>query len=89
MELLCPRGDPRDELIALAETMVGAVANRYELQPAVRRGLAYYTGDGFEITCPQPGAQKQILGGGSYTEGAGFAIGVERLILAADVAPDS
>ena len=87
VELLCPRADPRDELMALAEQMVAALTARYELAPAVRRGLAYYVGDGFEITCPQLGAQEQVLGGGSYPEGAGFAAGVERLILAAAAAP--
>jgi histidyl-tRNA synthetase len=86
VELLCPRADPRDEVTALAEQMVAALTSSYELAPAVSRGLAYYVGDGFEISCRQLGAQKQVVGGGSYPEGAGFAIGVERLILAAAAA---
>lgn len=48
-----------------------------------RRGLGYYLeGQGFEARCEQLGAQKQIAGGGAYPQGAGFAIGLERLALA-------
>ncbi len=46
------------------------------------RGLDYYTaGKGFEITCPSLGAQKQLVGGGAYPGGIGFAIGIDRLLL--------
>lgn len=48
----------------------------------VKRGLSYYTEDGFEVLAPDLGAQKQVLGGGRYEGGIGFAIGVERLVLA-------
>lgn len=49
----------------------------------VSRGLAYYTGGkGFEILIPSLGAQKQVVGGGPYEGGCGFAIGVDRLALA-------
>lgn len=48
----------------------------------VKRGLGYYLDDGFEIECDLLGAQKQIAGGGSYQDGCGFAIGVDRLALA-------
>ena len=37
--------------------------------------------DGFEISCPQLGAQKQVCGGGRYKQGIGFAIGFDRLEL--------
>lgn len=49
---------------------------------AVKRGLAYYVEDGFEVECPKLGAQKQIAGGGRYDCGIGWAIGVDRLLLA-------
>lgn len=52
-----------------------------EFKDSVKRGLTYYTGDGFEIECENLGAQKQVVGGGMYEEGCGFALGVERLIL--------
>ncbi|GAB5336127.1 ATP phosphoribosyltransferase regulatory subunit [Pseudomonas fluorescens] len=55
----------------------------YELKLAVKRGLSYYLqGNGFEVRCPTLGAQRQVVGGGAYREGAGFGIGLERLVLA-------
>jgi histidyl-tRNA synthetase len=48
---------------------------------AVKRGLAYYTEDGFEARCEVLGAQKQVAGGGRYTEGIGWALGLDRLLL--------
>lgn len=82
IEILNPTRDYRAELIALAEDMVGACTVDYDVAPLVKRGLAYYTEDGFEITCSTLGAQKQVCGGGSYAEGIGFGIGVDRLMLA-------
>lgn len=56
------------------------------------RGLDYYTGMVFEIDAPKLGAEKQIMGGGSYTLSelfggepvfsTGFAIGLDRVVLA-------
>ncbi|KPY82382.1 s II aminoacyl-tRNA synthetase [Pseudomonas syringae pv. tagetis] len=55
----------------------------YELNTAVKRGLSYYlNGNGFEVRCSRLGAQQQVVGGGAYREGAGFGIGLERLVLA-------
>jgi len=51
---------------------------------SVKRGLAYYVEDGFEVECPDLGAQRQVAGGGRYAEGIGWAIGVERMLLAED-----
>jgi histidyl-tRNA synthetase len=48
----------------------------------VKRGLGYYVEDGFEVECPNLGAQKQIAGGGRYDCGIGWAIGVDRLLFA-------
>jgi histidyl-tRNA synthetase len=58
------------------------------------RGLDYYTGMVFEIDAPRLGAEKQILGGGSYTLSelfggepvfsTGFAIGIDRVMLAVE-----
>jgi histidyl-tRNA synthetase len=87
VEILCPRADVRSELVDLARQMVARFTDSYEVSAAVKRGLAYYTEDGFEVCCPQLGAQKQVLGGGRYTEGVGFAIGVDRLVLAAQLQP--
>jgi histidyl-tRNA synthetase len=54
----------------------------YTFHDAVQRGLSYYVDDGFEVECAKLGAQKQIAGGGRYAEGIGWAIGVDRLLLA-------
>ena len=81
VEILNPRGEVRSELFALAERMVKEFTAEYAVNDAVKRGLAYYVEDGFEISCPSLGAQKQVCGGGSYKQGCGFAFGVDRLML--------
>ena len=58
------------------------------------RGLDYYTGMVFEIDAPNLGAEKQVLGGGSYTLSelfggepvfsTGFAIGIDRTMMAVE-----
>lgn len=47
----------------------------------MKRGLAYYVAEGFEIAVPELGAQKQVVGGGAYRQGIGFALGFDRLML--------
>jgi histidyl-tRNA synthetase len=54
----------------------------FNITAGVKRGLSYYVEDGFEAECASLGAQKQIAGGGRYAEGVGWAIGVDRLVLA-------
>ena len=54
----------------------------YIFENTVQRGLSYYTTLGFEAKCEKLGAQKQIAGGGNYNEGVGWAIGIDRLVLA-------
>ena len=61
--------------------MVSLKTENYEVNESVKRGLQYYVEDGFEISCPQLGAQKQVCGGGTYKQGIGFAIGFDRLML--------
>jgi len=78
--------NPRSAAERSQEIAVGfldSLGLRYELDDAAKRGLSYYLGgQGFEIRCAELGAQQQVLGGGAYREGAGFAIGAERLLLA-------
>lgn len=81
IEVLNPTTDVRVELIELAKKMVANVTTKFEVADKIQRGLAYYIEDGFEISCPDLGAQKQVLGGGRYKEGIGFAAGVDRLML--------
>jgi histidyl-tRNA synthetase len=54
----------------------------YSFDESVRRGLSYYVEEGFEASVAKLGAQKQIAGGGAYAEGVGWAIGIDRLVLA-------
>ncbi len=64
----------------------------YVVNPDIVRGLDYYTRTVFEITSDALGAQSTVCGGGRYnglveelggkpTEGIGFAMGIERLIM--------
>jgi histidyl-tRNA synthetase len=56
-------------------------AGLFKLNTDVSRGLDYYqNGLGFEITCEELGAQRQVCGGGVYEGGMGFAIGIDRLL---------
>jgi histidyl-tRNA synthetase len=71
----------RDEVIALLARVLDDTGIDYTLDPAVKRGLAYYTEDGFEARCDVLGAQKQVAGGGRYAEGIGWALGLDRLLL--------
>ena len=82
LEILSPsRRDAQDELIAIAQEMVALRTDSYEVARSVKRGLAYYVAEGFEILVPELGAQKQVVGGGAYRQGIGFAVGFDRLML--------
>jgi len=72
----------RDEVVDLLERSLRSIEVGYVLDASVKRGLSYYTEDGFEARCEQLGAQKQVAGGGRYAEGIGWAIGVDRILLA-------
>lgn len=78
---------------ALAALKIG-----YELEPYLVRGLDYYTKTTFEVTHNKLGAQDAIAAGGRYDnlvsdlggpeKGAcGFAIGMERTIMAIEEPP--
>jgi histidyl-tRNA synthetase len=67
----------------------------YRLDPALVRGLDYYTRTAFEFVDEAIGAQSSICGGGRYddlaealdgrpTPGIGFGAGIERLLLSMD-----
>jgi histidyl-tRNA synthetase len=68
----------------------------YELDPHLVRGLDYYCHTAFVFVTTELGAQSEILGGGRYdgliksmggpeTPGIGWAAGIERLSLLADI----
>lgn len=82
VEVINPRKDYTDELLEIAKKLIELTTDNYEVNLDATRGLDYYTGGkGFEIACPELGAQKQICGGGSYEGGIGFALGICRLLL--------
>jgi histidyl-tRNA synthetase len=83
VEWINPRNvdNAKKELIELSKKMVEIVTNEYEVNESVKRGLSYYVAEGFEISIPSLGAQKQVVGAGQYKEGIGFAVGFDRLML--------
>lgn len=72
----------KEECIRILKSILDKTNTQYRFCDGVKRGLSYYVEDGFEVECDRLGAQKQIAGGGSYKEGVGFAIGLERWLLA-------
>lgn len=72
----------------------GLTPAEYSFDMGVVRGLDYYTGMVFEIDSPNLGAEKQVGGGGAYSLAevfggervaqTGFALGLDRLAMAAD-----
>jgi histidyl-tRNA synthetase len=82
VEVINPTEDMTDEMLEIATKLIELATDNYEVNLDATRGLDYYKGGkGFEIACPELGAQKQICGGGSYEGGIGFALGICRLIL--------
>lgn len=77
----------QDDMIPILREMLGVFSFDFEIKTQVKRGLDYYIDDGFEATCDILGAQKQVAGGGRYENGIGFAIGVDRAILAEEKTP--
>jgi histidyl-tRNA synthetase len=79
--------------------LLDAEGQEYDVDPRLVRGLDYYTRTVFEFTSDALGAQSQVGGGGRYdgliemlggpaTPGVGWAAGVERILLAGDIAPE-
>lgn len=71
---------------------LSAVGIEYSINPKIVRGLDYYTKTVFEFTSGHLGAQSTVCGGGRYDDlieqlcgkpvpGAGFGLGLERLLL--------
>lgn len=82
VEIINPTRDYMDDLIEMASNLVGFFIGAEDLKVDgdATRGLDYYTGKGFEISCEKLGSSKQIVGGGSYQGGIGFAIGIDRVL---------
>lgn len=91
-DYLCP--DCKDHWDTL-KSILTSMGLEYFVDPALVRGLDYYTNTVFELKWPPLGAQDTIIGGGRYDglveelggkplPGVGFAMGLERLLLAAE-----
>jgi histidyl-tRNA synthetase len=83
---------------AEVERLLGAAEIAFTVNPRLVRGLDYYVRTAFEVTAPNLGAQNAVAGGGRYDGlvaalggpplgGIGFAIGLERLLMAAGAPP--
>lgn len=75
------------------QRFLSAASIDYKINPMIVRGLDYYSKTVFEIISTGIGAQGTVCGGGRYdglvgecggpdTPGAGFGLGLERLLLA-------
>ena len=83
---------PGSGLEEVLDGLAAAGVGGYVIEPGIARGLDYYTGMVFEVDVPDLGAEKQVLGGGTYAlseilggepiESTGFAIGFDRVLVA-------
>lgn len=81
IEILNPTKDYGNYIKQLAENLLKRENITFTTNTNATRGLDYYEeGKGFEIEVESLGAQKQVCGGGKYTNGIGFAIGIDRLL---------
>lgn len=93
VEILNPSRFYDKELEQLAKNLIGSfitpctpevykiVVKSIDVDNMAERGLDYYVGLGFEIHCKLLDTASQICGGGSYSEGEGFALGIDRLMM--------
>jgi histidyl-tRNA synthetase len=92
-DIFAVTGDiPENERLIELCSLLDAAGIDYTLNPAISRGLDYYTGVVFEAFAEGLGAENQILGGGSYrlahlfggddAPSCGFAIGFDRVMVA-------
>lgn len=88
----CLCDDCREHFAQVQKFLTAANVN-FEIDSKLVRGLDYYTKTAFEIQYTPLGAQSAVAGGGRYdglveeiggnpTPGIGFAMGIERILLA-------
>ena len=87
--------DPCREHFDMVKNYLDGLGIDYHEDPYIVRGLDYYSRTAFEFTAGGLGAQNAIGGGGRYdylaeeiggaaTPGIGFALGMDRIIIALD-----
>lgn len=90
LDYICPECSEHFETL---KKYLEASGIEYSVDPTIVRGLDYYTKTVFEFKTELPGTQGTVCGGGRYDglieelggnsiPGIGFAMGVERIILA-------
>lgn len=95
-EFLC---DPCRAHFARVKDGLQDLGVRVELRPQLVRGFDYYTRTIYEVVIPELGQQASLCGGGRYDNlieelggpragAVGFAIGIERTIMAMKIAED-
>ncbi len=83
------------EHFAAVRALLDAAGISYVVDPTLVRGLDYYTRTIFSFVCDALGAQSEVGGGGRYdglieqlggpaTPAVGWAVGIERILLALD-----
>ena len=83
------------EHFAEVRAQLDAAGIAYVIDPTLVRGLDYYTRTIFSFVCDALGAQSEVGGGGRYdglieqlggpaTPAVGWAVGIERILLALD-----
>ena len=88
----CLCDDCREHFVKVQELLTSAGVS-FKLDPRLVRGLDYYTKTAFEVQYAPLGAQSAVAGGGRYdglieeiggkpTPAVGFAVGLERVLLA-------
>lgn len=82
VELLGNKPGDKEEVVKILKDCIALFPVECQFKDAVKRGLTYYVEDGFEVEIESLGAQKQVAGGGRYAEGIGWAIGLDRLLVA-------
>lgn len=94
LDYICPECSEHFESV---KKYLEAAGMEYNVDPTIVRGLDYYTKTVFEFKTELPGTQGTVCGGGRYDglieelggssiPGIGFAMGVERIILAMEAA---
>ena len=78
VEILNPTKDYSAVLISTAKNLLNFEDDRYNLIKNNIRGLDYYSDFTFEISHKE--SDLSVCGGGSYENGIGFAIGVDRYL---------
>jgi len=74
----CRRDVRRDAIKLFREILP---SESWEVKDDVKRGLNLYNNSGKTFEIDSCKTRKQLLGGGPYTEGAGWALGLERLMV--------